>query len=286
MEESQSLSLKADRNRRSFMFSLLVHVAALLLVRTGEPGLPTGRPNGRLYALTYLGEVTGEARAPAGEPRPARVAPASAPRRPTVRQEAPRVAVSKHLAVKAQPAPRPTSPAAQVVTSPKGDTKLPVPDAKKELPTESAATTPAKVEQRAEEPQPTRPAEVQGEGQGAGTAPQAAGAGGEGLPAPPRGSGMVAALPRLVYPKAAQNAGVRGTVGLRVTVGGDGRPIKAEVERSSGDGSLDAYAQRSVERGLVTRPWVSSYALRVEVHFSGGVPEISVLDEPVQVVGG
>jgi TonB family protein len=96
----------------------------------------------------------------------------------------------------------------------------------------------------------------------------------------------VAALPRLVYPKAAQNASLRGTVRLRVLIGPDGRPVRAEVEQRSGEPILDEYARRAVERGLTAQAWVSPYVIRVEARFTGGAPEVRVLDEPVEVLGG
>jgi TonB family protein len=96
---------------------------------------------------------------------------------------------------------------------------------------------------------------------------------------------MVASLPKLVYPKGAQNAGAKGTVRLRVDVNREGRPTRVEVEHSSGDRRLDEYARRAVERGLATNPWVSPYVVRVEARFEGGVPEVRVLDEPVEIGG-
>ena len=197
---------------------------------------------------------------------------------------------------KARQAPAPPLAKAEVLTAARGETKAPAsaPEDRQPLkePVKSAPD---------EAPRPHPPAEMgsggqakkaDAEGNAAGSSPHGASGGtglegaGEGLPAPPRGSGLVAALPRLVYPKAAQNAGARGTVGLQVTVGRDGRLLKVEVDHPSGVSLLDDYARRAVERGLVTRPWLSSYVVRVEVHFSGGAPELRVLDEPVQVVGG
>lgn len=105
------------------------------------------------------------------------------------------------------------------------------------------------------------------------------------VPAPPQGSGMVAVLPRLVFPKNAENTGAKGTVGLRVVVSSEGRPVRVEVERSSGERSLDEYARRAVERGLVAKAWVSSYVLRVEARFLGRIPELHVSDDPVEVGG-
>ncbi len=300
MQQVQGLGVKAERNWRSLGISVAVHLAALLLVGAGEPGLPAGSAKGKLYALTYLGEVTGD-QTPAGKASPAPPRRAAAPKA-QARPEPKPVALPKPVSAKPKPAAPPAPPAARVLTSPKGDEKLAVAEAKKvEPPAKEHPAVPER-QRKTEQPTPSekppeRASNAAGQGDGGGTASEPSGSGGEALPAPPRGAGLVAALPRVVYPKAAQNAGVRGTVRLRVTVGTDGRVVKTEIERSAGEQStpdedkkladlLDASARRSVERGLAVRPWLRPYALRIEVRFSGGAPEIKVLDEPVEVVGG
>ncbi|MDI6871617.1 MAG: TonB family protein [Bacillota bacterium] len=243
---------KSDHRWRSFLASAALHAAALLLISAGQPGAPGGVPE-RLYTLSYLGTVPGGG--PVAEevevPRP----PREAEKRPS---PAPRP--------EAKP-PTPKAPApGQLLASTRGEEAVPL-----------KAKPPERSDQEPAPPEPEGAPAAGTKGSGAGEK--------EVLPAPPRGSGMVAALPRLVYPKAAQNAGLKGTVGLRVTVGPDGRLLRVEVERSSGEQTLDEYARWAVERGLSASAWVTTYVLRVEARFLGGLPEVRVVDEPVEVGG-
>ncbi|MGE5553167.1 MAG: TonB family protein [Betaproteobacteria bacterium] len=235
----------------SLLASSILHLAALCLIGAGQPGEPAGLagglPGGRLYALNYLGVMSG------GEPPP------------TVAQPAVSVSAARPAVVpSAPPRAKPVKPSAgQLLTSTKGREMIPLP------------------------PKPSEEAKEVKPDSGA-TAPVAESAGvsaGQGAPPPPKGSSMVTALPRLVYPKAAQNAGLRGTVRLRVTVSPGGKPIRVEVEQSSGERILDEYARRAVERGFTANPWVNPYLLQVEVRFAEGVPEVRVLDEPVEIGG-
>lgn len=54
------------------------------------------------------------------------------------------------------------------------------------------------------------------------------------------------AAPPPPYPRDALRDGLTGTVLLRVLVGIDGRPLRADIERSSGHRALDAAARRQV----------------------------------------
>jgi hypothetical protein len=96
---------------------------------------------------------------------------------------------------------------------------------------------------------------------------------------------MVARLPKLIFPKGAQNSGIKGTVLLKALVGVEGGRPKVEVERSSCDKGLDEYARRGVERGLLANAWTQPYVMRLEARFERAVPEIRIIDEPVEVGG-
>lgn len=243
-----------ERSWASLGLSVALHVAAFLLITTGPPGVPTGVPGGRVYTLSYLGVLPGEGPGTGIAAAPKRGQESELRRAP---QPGPRPM--------AKPAGRPERPSGQLLTSPKGQESIPVP---------------AKTVETGEGPgvpRPRLPEEPPEAGNG--------GSGLPGLPAPPKGSGLISALPRLVYPKGAQNVGIKGTVGLKVVVSAEGKPVRVEVERSSGDRGLDEYARGSVERGLVAKAWDTSYALRVEASFQEGIPELKVLDEPVEVGG-
>lgn len=58
----------------------------------------------------------------------------------------------------------------------------------------------------------------------------------------------------LVYPAFALRERLQGTVTLRVLVGVDGRPLQAEVERSSGNRELDRSAREQVLAGWHFHP--------------------------------
>ncbi len=250
MEVAANLRQSNRRWPNSLLASVLLHAAALWLIGAGQLGVSQGVPGGRLYALNYLGAVAGSEAAPKVDraTAPTRVEP-----RPAVQPAKP--------ARPAKPAPPATS---QLLSSSRGKETVPLPPKPGEESPQGGATPPTATS-----------AEPSGGATG----------GGEAAPAPPKGTGMVAALPRLVYPKAAQNAGLQGTVRLRVTVSPEGKPIRVEVERRSGEPTLDDYARRAVERGLSAHVWVSPYVIRMEARFAGGAPDLRVIDEPVEVGG-
>jgi len=87
-------------------------------------------------------------------------------------------------------------------------------------------------------------APVAGPGTGAGGVGEGTGSGGRGNGAGGGGGGTVLRLLKgditgRDYPKAAAEAGAQGTVGLRFTVGVDGRVSDCRVTRSSGNADLD-----------------------------------------------
>lgn len=73
--------------------------------------------------------------------------------------------------------------------------------------------------------------------------------------APPHGMQLeYAQAPSPPYPREAVMAGMQGTVLLRVLVDVDGRPLRVEVERSSGHRVLDEAARRFVLKRWSFRP--------------------------------
>lgn len=253
--------------------SVALHVAALALVSLGSPGVPWGVQGsaGDLYSLSYLGEVSGAVRSgegPTAAPGRAktvevRVEPAAKPpANKTAAKPVPRTPAKPTTNPPAKPA---TAASGELLSSPRGGFAVPL----AEKPVTAKPSDPPKASADA----PVEPAAGPGPGENGG-----------GLP-PPKGTGLVSAIPKLVYPKDAQNSGAKGIVGLRVAVNTDGRVTRVEVERSSGDRRLDAYAQRAVERGLISVAWSAPYVLHVEAHFLGGVPEVRVSDAPVEVGG-
>lgn len=249
--------------------SVGLHAAAFLLIGAGQAGVPAGVEGGRVYALTYLGAVPGQSVAGAE-------AEASAVRqvaRPPVEAK-PRLGTDPKPAasVKKGGAATREKASGQVLVSPRGAEPAPLePKAGRE------GATPEPDEAGEEESGTASALPAAGGVSGEGTAPAA----------PPLGSGMVAGLPRLVYPKNAENdpAKVRGTVVLRVSVDRDGHPVKVEVARSSGWDVLDNHARRAIERDLKLNRWVNPYVISVEVRFLGREPEVRVSDEPVEVGG-
>lgn len=74
------------------------------------------------------------------------------------------------------------------------------------------------------------------------------------------------------YPQRELMRGIEGVVKLRVLVGIDGRPLKVEIQESSGSRALDQAALRQVERKWRFRPVLENGLLRqawgiVPVHF-------------------
>jgi protein TonB len=63
-----------------------------------------------------------------------------------------------------------------------------------------------------------------------------------------------ARAPAPSYPRAALREGVEGTVLLQVLVDVDGRPLRVDVHRSSGDRRLDLAARDQVLRHWRFRP--------------------------------
>ncbi|MGE5507983.1 MAG: energy transducer TonB [Chitinophagales bacterium] len=285
---------ESDRFWIAATLSLVAHGALFLLLAAAPPGMPAGVEGARVYSLTYLGSL------PSGEAGSASPATAVVAAKPAAKQPPPPPVKPVYKPAPApapKPAPKPAFTAklaaapkltGNVLASAKGTDEVP-------LPAKPAAERP---QQAGPAPMPAEkpPASDHAPSPAASAAPAApdapAGApgggeaGGAGNPAPPpRGVMMVARLPKLIYPKGAQNSGVKGTVVLRALVGVEGGKTKVEVERSSGDKALDEYARRGVERGLLANAWTRPYVMRLEARFERGVPDVRVLDEPVEVGG-
>ncbi len=78
--------------------------------------------------------------------------------------------------------------------------------------------------------------------------------------------------PKPAYPSQSRRLGEQGEVVLRVLVGEDGAPQKAQVQRSSGHDRLDRAALATV------------LAWRYVPGKRGGVPEAMWMDVPIQFV--
>jgi protein TonB len=112
-------------------------------------------------------------------------------------------------------------------------------------------------------------------------------AGGTGQPTPATGSGKAGSsgsggktsgasyryAPRPSYPAAEKNAGVQGTVLLRVSLDSSGRPTAVAIVRSSGSPGLDQAAAQSV-----ASRWKFHPALK------DGVPVPSTVNVPIEFV--
>lgn len=93
-------------------------------------------------------------------------------------------------------------------------------------------------------------APIAGPGTGAGGVGNGTGSGGRGNGAGGGGGTILRLIKGDItgrdYPKAAAEAGAQGTVGMRFTVGIDGRPSDCRVTRSSGNADLDATTCRLI----------------------------------------
>ncbi|MBB4837218.1 protein TonB [Sphingomonas kyeonggiensis] len=137
---------------------------------------------------------------------------------------------------KASP-PNKTSRATEVATPVKTPLPQPIP----------AATIPAQGSDASSGSAP-----IAGPGTGSGGIGDGTGSGGRGDGAGGGGGTVLRLLEGDItgrdYPKAAARAGAQGTVGLRFTVGVNGRVTDCEVTRSSGNADLDATTCRLIQK--------------------------------------
>lgn len=84
-----------------------------------------------------------------------------------------------------------------------------------------------------------------------------------------------------VYPKYAESNNIEGRVGLKIVIGGDGRPSEVTVIATSGESSLDNACVRAIKKEWRFQATGRDYQITLTMSFKAGTVDYSM--DPVKV---